>query len=184
MAYEFHNHNRHAIECTIPPHGTILVPQDTFVPTPKQEAAGLTADIFETFTPSLLKITAPAVRRRLLEAEGIEVPKNIVTATAHLEEFQRVAGPGNEGATPELPEAVLPQDIADDEIVKITDAGTEVVKDPTPPESVAPPPPPPAEKPKKKHTRGGSLANSTQEMADALCSSTTAKKGKNVKNPD
>jgi hypothetical protein len=181
MAYEYHNHNRHAVECTIPPHGTILVAADTFVPTPKQEEKGLSADIFETFTPSLLKITAPAVRRRLLEAEGIEVPADIVTATAHLAEFQGVAGPGNAGSTPDLPTPVLPQDgIADDEAVLITDAGTEVVKDPTPSTSVAPPPPPPA----KKHTRGGSLADSQQELADALCSSTTAKKGKNVKNPD
>lgn len=89
MAYEYCNPKKRAIECTIRrPIGTILIPGGTFVPTPEQEAAGVTAEIFKDYVgPSFLRPTPPAVRRRLLQAVGLPVPESIVTATAHLTEF-------------------------------------------------------------------------------------------------
>jgi len=88
MCFEYHNPRKRVIECVFAqPIGCILVPGGSFVPSPEQEDAGVTADMFDDFHPSFLKRTPPALRRRLLQAIGREVPKDIVNSTAHLEEF-------------------------------------------------------------------------------------------------
>jgi len=86
--YEFCNPGTRAVECVIRGKwGTILVPGGTFVPTPEQEEGGIPPETFAEYTPSLLKPTPPALRRRLLEARNLPVPKDVVDATAHLSEF-------------------------------------------------------------------------------------------------
>lgn len=90
MAFEFHNPQENAIDCTLPqPLGLIRVKPGDFVPTPEQERRGITAEVFTPFTEAKfsLKPAPPVARRRLLEAAGLEVPSDLVRRTRHLPEF-------------------------------------------------------------------------------------------------
>ncbi len=78
------------------PIGVFRIGGGEYVPTPEQEAQGLTAEHFEDLVPNLLQRTPPAVRRRLLEERGIKVPSDLIASTAQLAEFQRDAAPGGE----------------------------------------------------------------------------------------
>lgn len=81
------------------PFGCVPIGCGEYVPTAEQEAQGLTAEFFEDLVPSFLRRTPPAVRRRLLEERGMEVPSDLIARTAHLAEFQQSASQGG-GAEP------------------------------------------------------------------------------------
>lgn len=87
--FEYHNPHPSAIECCIrQPVGSIIITQGEIVPTPEMEAKGITEAVLAPFVvPNLLRPTPPVIRRRLLQAEGADVPEDIIAATAHLVEF-------------------------------------------------------------------------------------------------
>jgi hypothetical protein len=89
MAYDFFNPHNCAIDCSIPmPIGMIRVMPNECLPTVEQEEKGITAELLEMFNiPNLLHPTPPALRRRLLQEEKLEVPPAVVEATKHLPEF-------------------------------------------------------------------------------------------------
>lgn len=89
MPYELYNPHVHSIDCSIPrPIGMIRVEPNECLPTPTQEAAHITVDVLQPFVlPSFLHETPPAVRRRLLQDEELEVDKRLVELTQHLPEF-------------------------------------------------------------------------------------------------
>lgn len=184
--YELYNPNHHNVEVTLAGRGgLIVVAKESCVPTEEHEKAGLTVETFRDYVPSFLRPTPPAVRRRLLEEEGKPVPAPLVSATAHLPEFQRATGSESPPSPPPVAEIPSPHSVVEDH-------STSAVSEPTPP--VAPPPialeaqRKPGQLPgsgkRERATRGGSLGESAQEMTDALCSSTRAKRaGRNIDNP-
>ena len=89
MPYELYNPHVHNIDCSVArPIGMIRVEPNECLPTPAQEAEGINAAVLKEFViPNLLHETPPAVRRRLLLAENLEVPEDVVEFTAHLPEF-------------------------------------------------------------------------------------------------
>ncbi len=85
MAFEFQNPGPSGIDHVLHrPFGLVPIACGEYVPTAEQEAQGLTAEFFEDLVPSLLGRTPPAVRRRLLEEGGMEVPSDLIARTAHL----------------------------------------------------------------------------------------------------
>ena len=88
MPFELHNPRKRAVECVLRgSFGTRTILGESFVPDPEQEERGLSAEFFEDYVPKFLKPTPPVVRRRLLEASGLEVSVMFLEATCHLEEF-------------------------------------------------------------------------------------------------
>jgi hypothetical protein len=89
MAFEYHNPHPSNLECCIGrPIGSVIVEAGAVIPTPEMEDKGITADILEPFVSSnLLRPTPPAVRRRFLASEGMEIPADLAAATDHLTEF-------------------------------------------------------------------------------------------------
>ncbi len=89
MSYELYNPHVHNIDCSLPrPIGMVRVEPNECLPTPEQEAAHLTAEVLKEFViPNLLHPTPAALRRRLLLAEKLEVPEDLVALTKHLPEF-------------------------------------------------------------------------------------------------
>lgn len=87
--FDYHNPHTSAIECCIrQPVGSVKIMAGEIVPTPEMEARGITADVLFPFVlPSFLRPTPPVIRRRLLAEAGASIPKDLVTATAHLPEF-------------------------------------------------------------------------------------------------
>jgi hypothetical protein len=97
MEFEFHNPGPSRIDHVLHrPFGLVRIGPGEYVPTAEQEAQGLTVEFFEDLVPSFLRRTPPAVRRRLLEERGMEVPSDLIACTAHLAEFQQNAAPGGE----------------------------------------------------------------------------------------
>jgi hypothetical protein len=101
MAFEYHNPHPSNLECCIGrPIGSVIVEAGEVVPTLEMEDRGITAEILEPFVSSnLLRPTPPAVRRRFLASEGMEIPDDVAAATDHLPEFG--------GSPPPAPTAVV-----------------------------------------------------------------------------
>lgn len=144
MAYELYNPHVHNIDCSLPrPIGMIRVEPNECLPTPQQEVEGITKACLKEFTiPNLLHETPPAVRRRLLLAEELEVPEDLVELTAHLPEFG-----GPDPLDPEASPVVAAQ------------APKEEVRHVFP------------EKDKKPGTQAPSIEDNIQTIADRMCSS-------------
>lgn len=88
MPFELHNKKKRAVQCCIRGKwGCYTVAGESFFPTIEEEESGLRAEMFSEFVPKLLSPTPAPVRRRLLEASGLEVPDSVLEATAHLAEF-------------------------------------------------------------------------------------------------
>lgn len=88
MAYDFFNPKTRAINCFLGKKGTLLIAGGCFVPTPEHERAGITRKDFSDYvTPSFLRPTSPVIRRRFLEASGLEVPEDVLKATSRIDEF-------------------------------------------------------------------------------------------------
>lgn len=157
MAYELYNPHIHSIRCTLGrPIGELLIEPNECLPTPEQETDGLKAKTLEDFVcPNLLHETPPALRRRLLLEEGLDVPKDLVERTKHLPEF---------GGTPSASEAtgtsVRPS--------KAKPAGRKVKHVYT-------------DKGKAAQTRTPSLEEEMQQAADRMSSSGRVKKADNPK---
>ncbi len=103
MAFDFHNPKSRSVNLILRgKFGNVLVEGESFVPTPEQEDNGLTAKRLEEFCPKFIKRTPPAVRRRLLEASDLPVPKDVISATAHQPEFGGASGSVEEKAPEEV----------------------------------------------------------------------------------
>ncbi len=93
MSFEYFNHTCCDINFVVSPPiagvRSILIGKGEYVPTPEQEALGITADVFKDFEPSSLRPTAPVSMRRRLEEAGLTVPSHLMARTAHLAEFRR-----------------------------------------------------------------------------------------------
>ncbi len=95
--FEFYNDGPSEIDHTLPrPFGLVRIGRGESVPTVEQERQGLTDEFFADLVPSLLRSTPPALRRRLLEEQGIEVPSDLIARTGHLAEFQQSPAQGVE----------------------------------------------------------------------------------------
>ena len=97
MMFEFYNPGPSDMDHTMHrPFGVVRIGRGESVPTVEQETQGLIAEFFEDLVPSLLCLTPPALRRRLLEEQGIEVPSDLISCTGHLAEFQQSPAQGGE----------------------------------------------------------------------------------------